>query len=107
MKSVKPMPMVKSKPFVEEDDSYLKPGMKDENESVHKKSKVTMVEGKDWTEAPSSKKQGQLEYAARIKAKYAGPSMLTNAEQKAKAMPGEKKRDKAAALRNKLKKMGK
>lgn len=29
---MKPMPVVKPKPYVEEDDSYLKPGMKDEKE---------------------------------------------------------------------------
>ena len=29
---MKPIPVVKPKPYVEEDDSYLKPGMKDEKE---------------------------------------------------------------------------
>jgi hypothetical protein len=29
---MKPIPVIKPKPYVEEDDSYLKPGMKDEKE---------------------------------------------------------------------------
>lgn len=55
---------------------------------------------KDWTEAPSSKRFGQLEYADRIRRKYSS-SMLTNEEQKARTMPVEAKRDAIAAARNK------
>lgn len=105
---MKPIPVVKPKPYVEEDDSYLKPGMKDEKEGSRMPKKKPTYGFNETLDANRPKKTMQLPKSFKpIKGFNEGFKDLPDPVKfpsKKNVAPGRSKRD---ALMGKLKKMGK